>query len=41
MMSPRPLSFKCNPKVAIFAPRDEHASETVQTLPMHRDKDFV
>ena len=25
-------------KVAIIAPRDEHASETIQTLPTHRDR---
>ncbi len=28
-------------KVAIIAPRDEHASETIQSLPKHRKLDVV
>ena len=31
-------SSRNSSKVAIIAPRDEHASEMIQTLPMHRDR---
>ncbi len=34
-------SFKNSSKVAIIAPRDEHASKTIQTLPTHWNNDFV
>ncbi len=31
-------SSSISANVAIIAPRDEHASETIQALPQHRDK---